>query len=178
MPHHIGLLLVLSLVLVVGDAFWIFHVKTSADTFTDEALDFTVLAVIAFLLVEEFGFRLWLQAYLEEKMHSYLFILFVAIPFYSFHKPTMPIPQLLSGILYGVVLLETKSIWMPVLLHALLNGILLCADQIEVIAELGYIQMDKPGNVNLYIAIAAWLLTAAGIKLCVKWSLLHDKIAF
>jgi membrane protease YdiL (CAAX protease family) len=169
-PEHFYYLVVLALVLVLGDAFWIFHVKTSQSVFIEDPIDFMVLAIIAFPVIEEFGFRLWLQSYLESKMNPFLAVILVAFAFACFHKPEMPIPQLLSGTLYGIVLIKTKSVWIPIILHMFHNGILIIADKIPVIRVQSFLLMDRQDHLNLYIAILCWLLGITGIIFWTMWN--------
>ncbi|NVJ46788.1 MAG: CPBP family intramembrane metalloprotease [Cytophagia bacterium] len=170
-PKYPLLLLFLALVLIVGDIFWIYHTKTSADALSEDPFDFLVLAIIAFPIIEEFGFRLWLQSYLETFMSSALAIVIVAIGFGLLHKPEMPIPQILSGVLYGIVLIQTKSIWIPILLHILHNAILIISGNIEYVQKVSFELMDRPGNLNLHIAISAWVLSGIGIYI---WWLINN----
>ena len=92
-------MLLIALLLVLGDVFWTLHIKTSDSEFPEDSLTLMVLAVLVFPVIEEFGFRLWTQSYLEEKMNPYLATALVAAVFAVVHKADMPISQLLSGML-------------------------------------------------------------------------------
>lgn len=169
-PKNLWFLLLIALVLVLGDIFWVYHTNTSQDGFEEDSLAFVVLGTIAFPIIEEFGFRLWIQSFLEKRLHKILAIGLVAFGFAFFHKPEMPIAQLLSGILYGAVLVGTKSIWIPVLLHMLHNGIVIIGGQIEFIKELSFKLMDRTDHLTLIVAIMLWALAALGILLYLQWN--------
>ncbi len=170
LPKNLLFLIIIALVLVLGDIFWVYHTNTSQDGFEEDPLAFVVLGTIAFPIIEEFGFRLWIQSFLEKKLNKILAIGLVAFGFAFFHKPEMPIAQLLSGILYGAVLVSTKSIWIPILLHMLHNGIVMIAGKIEFVKELSFKLMDRTDNLNLIITIILWAIAATGILLYVRWN--------
>lgn len=167
-PQHGLLLLFVSLLVVVGDVFWLFHQKTSDIAYLDDPLDFMVLAILVFPVIEEFGFRLWLQSYVETKMHSILAIVLVSVGFGLLHEPEMPIPQILSGMLYGVALYKTRSVWVPIGIHVIHNGILIISGTFELVQDISAQLMDREGFINLNIAIGAWMLTAIGIFVWVR----------
>ncbi len=162
-PKYSYLLIILTFLLVVGDYFWLFHIKTSQSTFTEDPLDVLVLAVIAFPLVEEFGFRLWLQSYLELKVNKVFAILSVASFFAFIHATDIPLTQLLSGIFYGTVLIATKSVWWPFILHVLHNGLVVLGENIPYVKTQAFILMDRQDNINLMIAILFWSLAGIGL---------------
>ncbi len=168
MTKHIYLLIILAVLLVFGDFFWLFHIKTSQSTFTEDPLDVLVLAVIAFPLVEEFGFRLWLQSYLESKAHKIIAVLSVSSFFAFIHGADIPIPQLLSGVFYGVVLISTKSVWWPIMIHVLHNGLVIFAENIPYIKTQAFILMDRQDSLNLVAAILFWVLASVGLLVWTK----------
>lgn len=172
-PPYFAFLILVSFVILFGDIFWIFHIKTSADTFDEDTLLFIILGIIAFPLIEEFGFRLWLQSYLESVMNQFIAIFVVALLFSMVHSADMPIPQLLSGLLYGIALVVTKSIWVPVGLHVIHNAILILSGQIEIIKTISFNQMDRLDNLNLYIAITLWVVATTSL---VYWTWLAYKL--
>ncbi len=168
MPKHAYLLIILAVLLVFGDFFWLFHMKTSQSTFTEDPLDVLVLAVIAFPLVEEFGFRLWLQSYLESKVHKVIAILAVSSFFAFVHGADLPIPQLLSGVFYGVLLITTRSVWWPLVIHVLHNILVVFAENIPYIKTQAFILMDRQDSLNLVIAILFWGLASVGLLVWTK----------
>jgi membrane protease YdiL (CAAX protease family) len=169
-PERIYFLILTALILVLGDIFWIYHVKTSQSGFEEDSLPFVIFGIIAYPLIEEFGFRLWLQSFLESKFNKIISIGIVALIFALFHKPEMPIPQLLSGVLYGVVLVTTKSIWIPVLLHLMHNALLILSGKIEYVKEISFEMMDRQDNLNLTIAITLWVLSTLFVFQWIRWN--------
>lgn len=169
-PKRFYFLLLIAIVLVLGDVFWIFHIKTSVSTFEEDPWSFVVLGIIAFPLIEEFGFRLWLQSYLEEKVNKLFAVLFIAFLFALFHKPEMPIPQLLSGVFYGLILISTRSIWIGVFMHLFHNAVLILSGKIRVVQEVSFQLMDRTDQLNLILAICFWVLAALGILQWLRWN--------
>ena len=173
-PKYSYLLFILVLFKVIGDFFWIFHIKTSQSTFTDDPIDVLVLAVIAFPLVEEFGFRLWLQTYLETKINKIIAVLSISIFFSFIHANDIPVSQLLSSIFYGIILIKTKSVWWPIFMHVLHNALIVSLDNISYIKTLAFILMDRQDNLNLIIAILFWILSGFGLLMWIKFN--NEKI--
>ncbi|MGF1532751.1 MAG: CPBP family intramembrane glutamic endopeptidase [Bernardetiaceae bacterium] len=167
-PKHTYLLIISAILFVLGDFFWLFHIKTSQSTFTEDPLDVLVLAVVAFPLVEEFGFRLWLQSYLESKVHKVIAVLSVSSFFAFIHGADLPIPQLLSGIFYGIILITTTSVWWPFLIHVLHNVLIVFAENIPYIKTQAFILMDRQDGLNLVVAIIFWSLASIGLLVWVK----------
>ena len=69
LPNAWYFLIGVSILLVLGDVFWLYHIKTSESPFEEDPIAFVVLGIIAFPLIEEFGFRLWVQSFLESKLN-------------------------------------------------------------------------------------------------------------
>jgi len=177
-PKNIYLLIILTLFFVVGNFFWLFHIKTSQSAFTEDPLDVLVLAVIAFPLVEEFGFRLWLQSYLETKINKIIAVLLISLFFAFIHKTELPITQLLSGIFFGVTLIYTRSVWWPLILHVFHNGLIIVAENIPYIKKQAFILMDRQDNLNLIVAILFWGLTTFGFIIWIQSNKWKNKIEY
>ena len=175
-PSYLLLLTVTTILLVLGDIFWIYHTKTSADILNSEksSIVFLILAVLVYPVIEEFGFRLWLQSYIERLLHPIFAITLIAIGFGFVHRPDMPIPQILAGLFYGILLLKTKSIWIPILIHIIQNAVLILSGEIEFVQNISLELMDREGNSNLYIAILIWILS--GILILTWWRLSKKRI--
>ena len=87
-------------------------------------LDVTLLAAVAILaapIIEEFGFRLWLQTPLEALVTPALAIISSSLLFTAVHGLEGWYSHLLSGLVYGTALWLSGSIWLPVLMHAASN---------------------------------------------------------
>lgn len=79
------------------------------------------VAILAAPIIEEFGFRLWLQTPLEEALTPWLAIIGSSLLFTAVHGLDGWYSHLLSGLVYGTALWLSGSIWLPVLMHALSN---------------------------------------------------------
>jgi membrane protease YdiL (CAAX protease family) len=170
-PDKWYFLISVAILLVLGDVFWLFHIKTSKSPIEEDPIAFVILGIAAFPLIEEFGFRLWIQSFLETKLNPAVAILIVALIFAFFHKPEMPIPQLLGGIFYGSVLVVTKSIWWVAFLHMVQNAILILAGRVEFIKELSFTMMDRADNLNIIVAIALWIFASFCILIWIRWNM-------
>lgn len=175
-PKHGYLIIILTVLLVIGDFFWIFHIKTSQSTFTEDPIDVLVLAIIAFPLIEEFGFRLWLQSFLETKINKIIAVVSISLFFASIHAAEIPVTQLLSGIFYGIVLIYTKSVWWPIIAHILHNGLIVLVENIPFVKTQAFILMDRPDNLNLIVAILFWSLSSFGLFIWVNQNKYNDKM--
>ncbi len=132
----------------------------------DQAL-FLVVAIVVAPLIEEFGFRLWCQTQLEELLHPTLAILGAALLFTAIHGTTAWYSHLLSGLCYGFALWLSGSIWLPILLHSVSNGIIALLDQSDLVREL--IQHWSL-NAGLAAGVTALLLTSAAFASAWYWS--------
>ena len=168
LPDQWYFLIGIAILLVLGDVFWLYHVKTSQSPFEDDPLAFVVLGIIAFPIIEEFGFRLWIQSLLETKLNPMISILIVALIFSLFHKPEMPIAQLLGGMFYGSVLVATKSIWWVIFLHMIQNAMVILAGRVDFIKGISFSMMDRTDQLNITIAISLWVVSTICIFLWVR----------
>lgn len=83
-----------------------------------------VAAVAGAPLIEEFGFRLWLQSSLERLVPFALALLLTAGAFAALHEPTLAPLHFVSALVFGTALRASGSIWLGVAMHALANGLL------------------------------------------------------
>lgn len=91
---------------------------------TNAAHSLTLLAAVAILaapIIEEFGFRLWLQTPLEALLKPWLAIIASSLLFTAVHGLDGWYSHLLSGLVYGTALWLSGSIWLPILMHAASN---------------------------------------------------------
>ena len=122
-----------------------------------------LIAVLAAPLIEEFGFRLWLQSPLEAVLPVWLALFIAATVFTLVHGTQTWYSHLLSGLLYGYALLLSGSIWLPVLLHAGSNAVIAALDTSTTLnAVLAHWAADT-GATQLWIGtgLVALLLAAA-----------------
>lgn len=84
----------------------------------------TLLAAVAILaapIIEEFGFRLWLQTPIEAVLTPWLAIIASSLLFTAVHGLDGWYSHLLSGLVYGTALWLSGSIWLPIIMHAVSN---------------------------------------------------------
>ncbi len=87
----------------------------------DEA--FWLLAVAVAPLLEEFGFRAWIQRPVERKLGPEAAIAFTAVLFSIAHLQMDAVPvRLAAGLVLGHAVYATRSIWAGVALHACWNA--------------------------------------------------------
>ncbi|MGI9328529.1 MAG: CPBP family intramembrane glutamic endopeptidase [Pseudomonadales bacterium] len=83
-----------------------------------------VAAIVAAPLIEEFGFRLWLQSQLERWLPALLAIVLASSLFTLVHDLDRWYLHATSGMLYGLGLWLSGSVWVPVFMHATSNAML------------------------------------------------------
>lgn len=91
---------------------------------SNAAHSLTLLAAVAILaapIIEEFGFRLWLQTPLEAVLTPWFAIMASSLVFTVVHGLDGWYSHLLSGLVYGTALWLSGSIWLPILMHAASN---------------------------------------------------------
>jgi len=82
------------------------------------------IAILAAPVIEEFGFRLWLQTPLEKIFTPWPAILCSTLLFTLVHGAEGWYSHLLSGLVYGLALWLSRSIWLPILMHAASNALI------------------------------------------------------
>jgi membrane protease YdiL (CAAX protease family) len=157
----LGLALLASFLFVVGDALWLIRTGALRESTEESPLLFAVLAILAFPLVEEFGFRLWMQSPLEGRMGVPLAIAVVALAFAGLHSSELPVSQFLAGCLYGVAIWATGSVWAAVVLHAFQNGLLLLAGSIPVVVSTATTLAADPPAWLTPAPFVAWVVASA-----------------
>jgi membrane protease YdiL (CAAX protease family) len=84
---------------------------------------FVLLAVLGAPLLEEFGFRGWIQRPVERRLGAEAAITFTAVLFALAHFDLNYFPvRLAAGLVLGHAVYATRSIWAGVALHAAWNG--------------------------------------------------------
>ncbi len=83
-----------------------------------------VAAIVAAPLIEEFGFRLWLQSQLERWLPAFPAIVLAGGLFALVHDLDRWYLHAASGMLFGLGLWLSGSVWVPVLMHACSNATL------------------------------------------------------
>lgn len=153
-----GLLLILSVILVLGDIGWIIYRDALDLSAEEDPISFAVLAVLAFPVVEEFGFRLWIQNQLDEKLPTVVALGLVSLAFAKVHGNELPISQFLSAGLYGTVLVMTRSIWPSVILYAFHNVSLFVIEQLPRVKSTAIALAEHPPPYLPAGVIGSWSL--------------------
>ncbi|MFK7916004.1 MAG: lysostaphin resistance A-like protein [Pseudomonadales bacterium] len=123
----------------------------------------TLAAVLAAPIIEEFGFRLWLQGQLERWLPGLLAIVLAAATFAAVHDLERWYLHGVSGMLYGLALWRSGSIWVPVAMHGLANAAIAtlqwrgdASEQLQI-----WSQQQPPWLAEATIGLTALLLAGA-----------------
>jgi len=150
-----------SLAVVAAEVLWVVYrnaldVEGPPDTFV-----FRTAVILAFPLIEEFGFRLWLQSPLERHLGGAGAVVAVALLYASFQGTALPLSPFLAACLYGAALLITGSIWTPVLLHTVQNAALIFLGDVPAVDEWATATAAASPGWLLPAVFAAWVVVAA-----------------
>ena len=157
-----------------AEAEWLTKQFMSATTVSALLVNLLLMAVLP-ALSEEITFRGVLQRLLSPKnsslisqlstLNSHLSIWLTAIIFSAIHMQFYGfVPRMLMGALFGYMLVWTDSLWVPMLMHFVNNGM---AVLLYFIANRAHWDMDKvdaigTGN-TLWLGIVSLVLTVVGI---------------
>ena len=87
------------------------------------ALAFVAIAVTAVPVLEEVGFRGWVQRPLERRLSPQPAIALASVLFAAAHLGSSLLPaRLAGGLVLGYAVYATRSVWTGILLHAAWNG--------------------------------------------------------
>lgn len=157
-PKQGWLLILASLLLVAGDIAWVIDQDRLQDVDEPNPLVYALMIALAFPLAEEFGFRLWIQGTLEVQIKPIFAILITAFIFASLHSAQFPITQFLGGCMYGLALFVSKSVWYPIMLHALQNGLLVGLGEVSWVEEQAWSLAQASPPWLFAAAISLWIL--------------------
>lgn len=157
-----------------AEAEWLTKQFMSVTTISGLLVNLLLMAVLP-ALSEEITFRGVLQRLLSPKnsslnsqlstLNSHLSIWLTAIIFSAIHMQFYGfVPRMLMGALFGYMLVWTGSLWVPMLMHFVNNGM---AVLLYFIANRAHWDMDKvdaigTGN-TLWLGIVSLVLTVVGI---------------
>ena len=157
-----------------AEAEWLTKQFLSVTTISGLLVNLLLMAVLP-ALSEEITFRGVLQRLLSPKnsslnsqlstLNSHLSIWLTAIIFSAIHMQFYGfVPRMLMGALFGYMLVWTGSLWVPMLMHFVNNGM---AVLLYFIANRAHWDMDKvdaigTGN-TLWLGIVSLVLTVVGI---------------
>ena len=150
-----------------AEAEWLTKQFMSVTTISGLLVNLLLMAVLP-ALSEEITFRGVLQRLLSPKnssLNSHLAIWLTAIIFSAIHMQFYGfVPRMLMGALFGYMLVWTGSLWIPMLMHFVNNGM---AVLLYFIANRAHWDMDKvdaigTGN-TLWLGIVSLVLTVVGI---------------
>ena len=150
-----------------AEAEWLTKQFMSVTTISGLLVNLLLMAVLP-ALSEEITFRGVLQRLLNFQLstfNSHLAIWLAAIIFSAIHMQFYGfVPRILMGALFGYILVWTGSLWVPMLMHFVNNGM---AVLLYFIANRAHWDMDKvdaigTGN-TLWLGIVSLVLTVVGI---------------
>ena len=150
-----------------AEAEWLTKQFMSVTTISGLLVNLLLMAVLP-ALSEEITFRGVLQRLLNFQLstfNSHLAIWLTAIIFSAIHMQFYGfVPRMLMGALFGYMLVWTGSLWVPMLMHFVNNGM---AVLLYFIANRAHWDMDKvdaigTGN-TLWLGIVSLVLTVVGI---------------
>ena len=150
-----------------AEAEWLTKQFMSVTTVSGLLVNLLLMAVLP-ALSEEITFRGVLQRLLNFQLstfNSHLAIWLTAIIFSAIHMQFYGfVPRMLMGALFGYMLVWTGSLWVPMLMHFVNNGM---AVLLYFIANRAHWDMDKvdaigTGN-TLWLGIVSLVLTVVGI---------------
>ena len=150
-----------------AEAEWLTKQFMSATTVSGLLVNLFLMAVLP-ALSEEITFRGVLQRLLNFQLstfNSHLAIWLTAIIFSAIHMQFYGfVPRMLMGALFGYMLVWTGSLWVPMLMHFVNNGM---AVLLYFMANRAHWDMDKvdaigTGN-TLWLGIVSLVLTVVGI---------------
>ena len=150
-----------------AEAEWLTKQFMSATTISGLLVNLLLMAVLP-ALSEEITFRGVLQRLLNFQLstfNSHLAIWLTAIIFSAIHMQFYGfVPRMLMGALFGYMLVWTGSLWVPMLMHFVNNGM---AVLLYFMANRAHWDMDKvdaigTGN-TLWLGIVSLVLTVVGI---------------
>jgi len=123
--------------------------------------NFIVIAILA-AIGEEICFRGVLQGLMK---HTKTAIWITAIIFSSIHMQFYGfIPRLLMGALFGYMLVWSKNIWIPIIMHCTNNGMIAILYYIAKVNNIDTKKMDTFGTEDtLWIGILSLMLVGIGI---------------
>lgn len=161
--------------------------EQAAQMLTDKLLSETslpsmlvVLAVVSLLagLSEEMFFRGGMLRMLGNDGNSHAAVWLVGIVFSAMHVQFFGfVPRMLLGVWLGYLLVWTRSLWVPVIAHALNNGIVVVS---AYLVNINVVPKDALENIGVpqegqfpWLALASAVATVALVCFAKKW--LHRK---
>lgn len=134
-----------------------------AGTVADLVMNVLIVGIMAGV-AEEIFFRGGLQRLLaSSRMNHHWAIWITAILFSAFHMQFYGFfPRMLLGAFFGYLLYWSGSLWLPVMLHALNNSVVVITDWMEKRAgeEDGAIDVNSWGSDSVTMIVSSVILTA------------------
>jgi len=121
-----------------------------------------VLVVVAFPVIEEMVFRVWMQKPLEDQIHPVVGIVAVAAIFAGFHSSGSFPLRLLMGCFYGAAAWVSGSVWIPVTLHAVSNALVVPLDLVSKLPAVDQWLRATSAAGPVWLDVAAVVLTGGG----------------
>ena len=162
---------------------WMRESEDAAQELTSSLINTTSLAEMLWLVLivgvltgigEEMFFRgAMLGTFLQKSVNKHVSIVFVAVIFSAFHMQFFGfVPRLLLGMWFGYLVVWTRSLWVPIIAHALNNSVVVVATYLantHAIDANGIDSIGLPQNGGFpTMAIVSAIVTALIIFLFVK----------
>ena len=150
-----------------AEAEWLTKQFMSVTTISGLLVNLLLMAVLP-ALSEEITFRGVLQRLLNFQLstfNSHLAIWLAAIIFSAIHMQFYGfVPRILMGALFGYILVWTGSLWVPMLMHFVNNGMAVLLYYIANRAAWDMDKVDAVGTGNtLWLGVVSLVLTIVGI---------------
>lgn len=152
-----------SLLLVAGDIAWLISQDRLTGDSGEEPLVVIAAFVLLFPLLEEFGFRLWVQTPLERRIPPLVAVALVALAFSMLHSADSPLPQFIAGLAFGIALIVTGSIWVSVLMHLVQNLLLIVLGALPPVQFWATTLAAEPPPGLVALAFSCWGLAMIGV---------------
>lgn len=162
---------------------WMRESEDAAQELTSSLINTTSLAEMLWLVLivgvltgigEEMFFRgAMLGTFLQKSVNKHVSIVFVAVIFSAFHMQFFGfVPRLLLGMWFGYLVVWTRSLWVPIIAHALNNSVVVVA---TYLANTHAIDTHALNNIGLpqdgqfpFMALVSAIVTALIIYYFVK----------
>ena len=139
--------------------YWLTESFLNVSTFGGLVVNLIIIALLA-AVGEELLFRgVILQLFVEWFKNKHLAIIISAILFSAMHIQFYGfLPRMILGILFGYIFIWSGSLWIPILLHFIFNGITVVA---AYLFHKGLIQTDVESfgvTENAFLVLSSFLL--------------------
>ena len=159
---------------------WMRECEDAAQELTNSLLTTTSFLEMLWLVLivgvitgigEEMFFRgAFLGTFLQKPVNKHVSIIFVAFVFSAFHMQFFGfLPRLLLGIWFGYLVVWTRSLWVPIIAHALNNSLVVVTTYLANIQAIGPNSLDSIGmpQEGQFPVMATASAIATAIVICI-----------